>query len=151
MTSANGNIFRVTGQWRGALMFTLICVRLNGWVNNCETGDLGRNRGHYDVIVMTKQHIICVQNTKRIHLYLKCTNVGNTSFGLTMSNIYVFNVYITIRLALGEWVDIMKHWALLSTFERRLLIRMTHTLAGTPRIGSRQLSYLWKTSDFFFY
>ena len=22
------------GQWRGALMFTLICARLNGWVNN---------------------------------------------------------------------------------------------------------------------
>ena len=41
------------GQWRGALMFTLICVRINGWVNNCETGDLRRNRGHYDVIVMT--------------------------------------------------------------------------------------------------
>ena len=22
------------GQWRGALMFTLICARINGWVNN---------------------------------------------------------------------------------------------------------------------
>ena len=22
------------GQWRGALMFTLICTRINGWVNN---------------------------------------------------------------------------------------------------------------------
>ena len=40
------------GQWRGALMFTLICVRINGWVNNRETDDLRRNRGHYGVIVM---------------------------------------------------------------------------------------------------
>ena len=40
------------GQWRGALMFTLICTRINGWVNNCEAGDLRRNRAHYDVIVM---------------------------------------------------------------------------------------------------
>ena len=40
------------GQWRGALMFTLICARINGWVNNCEAGDLRRNRAHYDVIVM---------------------------------------------------------------------------------------------------
>ena len=40
------------GQWRGALMFTLICARINGWVNNCEAGYLRRNRGHYDVIVM---------------------------------------------------------------------------------------------------
>ena len=40
------------GQWRGALMFILICARLNGWVNNGEAGDLRRNRAHYDVMVM---------------------------------------------------------------------------------------------------
>ena len=40
------------GQWRGALMFSLICVWINGWVNNLEAGDLRRNRAHYDVIVM---------------------------------------------------------------------------------------------------
>ena len=27
------------GQWRGALMFTLICARINGWVNNREAGE----------------------------------------------------------------------------------------------------------------
>ena len=40
------------GQWRGALMFTLICVWINGWVNNREAGDLRRYRAHYDVTVM---------------------------------------------------------------------------------------------------
>ena len=40
------------GQWRGALMFSLICARINGWVNNGEAGDLGRHRAHYDVTVM---------------------------------------------------------------------------------------------------
>ena len=40
------------GQWRGALMFTLICARINGWVNNREAGDFRRYRAHYDVIVM---------------------------------------------------------------------------------------------------
>ena len=40
------------GQWRGALMFSLICARINGWVNNREAGDLRRHRGHYDVNVM---------------------------------------------------------------------------------------------------
>ena len=35
-----------------ALMFSLICVWLNGWVNNREAGDLRRHRAHYDVIVM---------------------------------------------------------------------------------------------------
>ena len=28
------------GQWRGALMFSLICVWINGWVNIGEAGDL---------------------------------------------------------------------------------------------------------------
>ena len=45
-------IFPDKGQWRGALMFTLICTRINGWVNNREAGDLRRHRTHYDVIVM---------------------------------------------------------------------------------------------------
>ena len=40
------------GQWRGALMFPLICAWINGWVNNREAGDLRRHRGHYDVTVM---------------------------------------------------------------------------------------------------
>ena len=40
-------------QWRGALMLSLICARINNWVNNREAGDLRRNRGHYDVIVMS--------------------------------------------------------------------------------------------------
>ena len=40
------------GQWRGALMFSLICAWINDWVNNREAGDLRRNRVHYDVSVM---------------------------------------------------------------------------------------------------
>ena len=72
MTSSNENIFRVTGhlcgeftgpargpvnsphkgQWRGELIFSLICARINGWVNTGEAGDLRRHRAHYDVIVM---------------------------------------------------------------------------------------------------
>ena len=43
------------GQWRGALMFSLFCTRINGWVNNGGAGDLRRYRAHYDVNVM----IIC--------------------------------------------------------------------------------------------
>ena len=60
MTSSNGNIFRVTGhlcveftgQWHGALVFSLICVWINGWISKREAGDLRRHRAHYDVIVI---------------------------------------------------------------------------------------------------
>ena len=40
------------GQWHGALMFSLICVWINGWVSNPEAGDWRRHRGHYDCNVM---------------------------------------------------------------------------------------------------
>ena len=40
------------GQWRGALIFSLICAWINGWVNNREVGDLRHHRAHYDVTVM---------------------------------------------------------------------------------------------------
>ena len=41
------------GQWRRALMFSLICVWVNDWVNNRKAGDLRRYRVHYDVTVMS--------------------------------------------------------------------------------------------------
>ena len=40
------------GQWRGALMFSLICVWINDWVNNREAGDLRCYHAQYDVIVI---------------------------------------------------------------------------------------------------
>ena len=40
------------GQRRGALMFLLICARINGSANNREAGDKRRHRAHYDVNVM---------------------------------------------------------------------------------------------------
>ena len=69
MASSNGNSFRVTGplcgeftghrwippykgQRRGALVFSLICAWINGWVNNREAGNLRRQRAHHDVTVM---------------------------------------------------------------------------------------------------
>ena len=64
------------GQWRGALMFSLIFVWINDWVNNREAGDLRRYRGHYDVTVMN----ICLMQSIRVlisrfwtlHCSLRC-------------------------------------------------------------------------------
>ena len=46
------------GLWRGALMFSMICTWINGWVNNREAGDLIRHRAHYDVTAMNSAHIL---------------------------------------------------------------------------------------------
>ena len=41
------------GQWRGALMFSLVWAGMIAWVNNREAGDLRGHRAHYDVILMS--------------------------------------------------------------------------------------------------
>ena len=40
------------GQWRRALMFSLIWAWTNGWVNNWDASDLRCHRAHYNVTVM---------------------------------------------------------------------------------------------------
>ena len=58
---STGHIFCVTGplcgspvdsphkgQWRGALMVSLICIWTNGGANNRHAGDLRDHRAHYD-------------------------------------------------------------------------------------------------------
>ena len=61
------------GQWRGALMFSLICVWINGWVNNDEAGDLRRSQAHYDVIVMEHWFLL---NMHRFMLFLCVTIIA---------------------------------------------------------------------------
>ena len=51
------------GQSREALMFSLICAWINGWLNNGEAGDLRRYRAHYDVTVM---RIYCVASDEEL-------------------------------------------------------------------------------------
>ena len=52
-------------QRRRALMFTLICARINGWVNNREAGDFRCHSTHSDVTVMYSRvdHGLIVQQT----------------------------------------------------------------------------------------
>ena len=45
------------GQCCEALMFSLICAWINGWVNNREAGNLRSHHAHYDVTVMVWRKI----------------------------------------------------------------------------------------------
>ena len=80
------------GQWRGALMFSLICVWINGWVNKGEAGDLRRYRAHYDVIVMGGRQNETMTDQTKISKLRTCRNTdvsfcrgfGCWSFDLSM-------------------------------------------------------------------
>ena len=57
-------------------MFSLICGRINGWVNNSEAGDLRRYRVHCDVMVMLihkSQHALVPYPTI-LHSEQKCAH-----------------------------------------------------------------------------
>ena len=59
-------------------MFTLICARINSWVNNREAGDLRRHRAHYDVILMIKleQSVNHVHISYRMpYIYISLSNI----------------------------------------------------------------------------
>ena len=61
--------------WGGALMFSLICVWINGCVNNREAGDLRRYRAHHDVIVMAFLENLMAAAIVARHL----KNIGNVA------------------------------------------------------------------------
>ena len=82
-------------QRRGALMFSLICAWINGWVNNREAGDLRRHRTHYDVTVMRTQVSV---------LYLpSCINTYSTNRvpSCTLIN-WATVTYISVSLVFND-------------------------------------------------
>ena len=95
------------GQWRGALVFSLICVWINDSVNNRKAGDLSCRHGHFDVNVMIYTHIMrCLNNCfpRRAFLLfsLECEKGFFLWVQLTESQ-YVFN-----GLAAELWKTITK-------------------------------------------
>ena len=88
------------GQWRGALMFSLTCVWINGWVNNREAGDLRRYRAHYDVIVM---NIWASATTGLINAPLGY--IDNISWVLGINSYFVFINWRTLQdIICDVWV-----------------------------------------------
>ena len=54
------------GQWREALMFSLIYAWINGWTNNRDAGEFRGHCAHYDAAVM-----LCSSASSLIHTGLK--------------------------------------------------------------------------------
>ena len=76
------------GQWRGALVFSLICAWIKGWVNNLQAGDLRRHRAHHDVIIMG--------------LYMALTATSH-NFGRGSMGIIDFEYAFTVWWRYSKW------------------------------------------------
>ena len=87
------------GQWRGALMFSLICAWINYWVYNRTTDDLRRHRAHCDVIVMRSDVILATMSSKAYTIALqdaKFWKSGNLKFIKTLSPVGTnYNLLLT--------------------------------------------------------
>ena len=93
--------FPHTGQWSGALMFSLICAWINGWVNNREAGDLRRHHAHYDVSVMWYSVESCVLFCCCKHV-AKRNLVTHSTKGICLFLFCLSNIFATESLTLGE-------------------------------------------------
>ena len=80
------------GQRRGALMFSLICVWINGWVNDREAGDLRRYHAHYDVTVMDYRIYISIKITGGQQR--KCTPLQSLIVCITRGCSRLFHILI---------------------------------------------------------
>ena len=79
-------------QWRGALVFSFIYTRINGWENNRKAGDLRRHRDHYDVIVMQYgiRYILGIMHM--VHPLMCFVVVWTETIIMTSSNGNIFRV-----------------------------------------------------------
>ena len=96
MMSSNGNIFRVTGP-----VFSLICIWINGLVNNREAGELRRYRAHYDVTVMTTR----VSWTKKPK-YRKSPNIS----GIKTPNVNVSRFTLQLPSPIHLYQLLRREW-----------------------------------------
>ena len=112
-TPSNGNIFRVTGplrgdsphkgQWRGALMFSWICLWTKGSVNNRYASDLRRHCAHYDVIVMASTRTCEIMTWKQLSALVALCEGNHRRRALIFSLALASTVRWTKSRIIGNW------------------------------------------------
>ena len=138
------------GQWRRALMFSLICARINDWVNNREADDLRRHRGHYDVSVMASSWLTCIQRFMSAYL---CYQLYY-HISILLQTVTLFSIY------LGDCIVVYglnRTSKIMTTSSNGNIFRVTGDLCGEftslrwfPRkkFSDAELwCFLWSTSD----
>ena len=79
------------GQWRGAMIFSLICAWTNGWVNNRDSSDLRHQYAHNDVTVMND--FVHDYNAMPLELFERAHLIGrpiksDIIFSVRMQNLF---------------------------------------------------------------
>ena len=110
------------GQWREALMFSLICFSTSSWVSNRDAGDLRRNCPHYDVNVMYHRgNVLCLCQGLFLLRFLHPVSLSRfISFAISSScvsvKVYFFCDFFILCLCQGLFLLRFLHPVSLSRF-----------------------------------
>ena len=81
------------GQWRRALLFSIICAWRNGWVNNRDAGDLRGHRAHYEVTVMIHTRNYLTIPCEKFRIF--CSGFNSNQFKDWGKNYFLMTVHAT--------------------------------------------------------
>ena len=100
------------GQWHGALVFSLTCVWINGWVNNRETSYFRRFRAHYDVTVIWAHKRFPTSTHMLVSIYQQIWTIRLQFFSIWVCFLqkdtpYIFDNMILVQLS--QW-NMMSSW-----------------------------------------
>ena len=132
------------GQWRGALMFSLICAWINDWVNNGEAGDLKRPRGHYDVSVMQR-------NYGEIHRWLKYIQKEDKNGIDIITSTHLNVVYPTSKIIrnngrhgdVRKWKRLPQYQPFMWRIQGSVILRYDIFCCYPDKMSNKQSSFQW--------
>ena len=94
------------GQWRGALMFPLMCAWTNGWAKNRDASNSRSHRAHYNVIVKCFRCLnrqLLRSNTKFwLHMLVEFSQISITEIQIPVAGI--------LEMLRGKWPCFLKHY-----------------------------------------
>ena len=114
------------GQWRGALMFSLICAWTNVWVNSLDAGNVICHRVHNDVIILS---VHMDSSARFTYIFQRCSSS-------TWAIVWFTNAGEVMSTDMGK---LIRTWPRLNTRKRRpcvyswvvLYYRQTSNIKGT--------------------
>ena len=106
------------GQWRWALMFSLICAWPNSWGNYRDAGSLRRHCAHYDATVMMFENMSVRRNDIRMIMFPR------RNLGITRRN---DNVIFTSKRRFGANITFNLRRAFPGNISNTLLFRSSAT------------------------
>ena len=131
------------GQWRGALMFSLICNWINDWVNNRETGYFRCYHAHYDVNGMKGCILSLFQSRVSFRRFLSAQII---------CTLYLWSV-IVITVYYSAFENLSHDWYMFSTSfttnpqgSCKLLQYFSHCI--TAHMSCRHILTYWPLGDF---